>query len=51
MGRIFSYEEITEGRLPTAETFDNARQVYTELVAFGVNEGWLDGAFIYGSVL
>ena len=50
MGRVFSYEEITEGNLPTADTFDSAQQVFSELVASGVDKGWLDGAFVYGSV-
>lgn len=50
MGRIFSYEEITEDRLPTAESFHDAQKVFSELVADGINESWLDGAFVYGSV-
>lgn len=50
MGRIFSFEEIAEGRLPTTGAFDDARKVFSELANNGINEGWLDGAFIYGSV-
>lgn len=50
MGRIFSYEEIAEGRLPTPETFTNTHQVFSELAHEGIQDGWLDGAFVYGSV-
>lgn len=50
MGRIFSYSEITAGQVPEPATFSRAKDLFVELANTAVENGDLDGSFIYGSV-
>jgi predicted nucleotidyltransferase len=50
MGRIFSYEDISAGLVPTPGDFNVAATVFLEESELAIQEGLVDGAFVYGSV-
>lgn len=50
MGRIFTYEEIADQRYPAEADFSNALQTFNDLAPQAIKNGWLDGAFVFGSV-
>lgn len=50
MGRLFSYDEIKTGRIPTPETFNHVKCVFQESIQEGIINGTIDGGLIYGSV-
>lgn len=50
MGRVFSYDEIEQGRIPTQDQFELAKNLFCELSSNYVNQGIFSGAFIFGSV-
>lgn len=50
MGRIFSYEEIRSGKVPTPDDFEMAKDVFCGIVQAEVEVGHFDGGFIHGSV-
>lgn len=50
MGRVFSYEEIKSGKIPTPDDFEIAKDVFANMVEIEIDRGNIDGAFIYGSV-
>lgn len=50
MGRIFSYQDTAEERVPNPEVFDWARDAFTSLAETYIDIGRIDGSFIYGSV-
>ena len=50
MGRVFRYEQLTDGAAPDAETFSAAADAFVELSQKEISVGTLYGAFIFGSV-
>ena len=50
MGRVFSYESIESGQVPSPEDFNRAVSIFTNLTELEVQRGTIDGSFIYGSV-
>lgn len=50
MGRIFSYEEIESGRIPTPDDFEMAKDVFCGIVQAEIDGGHFDGGIIHGSV-
>jgi hypothetical protein len=49
MGRIFSYSTIEQGQVPQAHDFEQATGLFTELAEANIENGALDGSFVYGS--
>jgi hypothetical protein len=50
MSRVFSYEEIRDGRVPGSNVFDIALANFEEFSQNAVDNGIIDGSFVYGSV-
>ena len=50
MGRVFSYDEIEQGRVPNQGQFELARDLFCELSDNYVKQEIFSGAFIFGSV-
>lgn len=49
MGRIFSYTIIGAGSVPKPEDFEQASAVFVELAEANIENGVLNGSFVYGS--
>jgi hypothetical protein len=50
MGRVYSYETIESGQVPTVTDFDKATLAFVSSVKDALETGLVDGAFIFGSV-
>lgn len=50
MGRLFTYEQIETGLVPTPEDFVEAKDVFIASTEAEIEKGTVTGAFIYGSV-
>lgn len=50
MGRIFTYEQIDAGQIPTAEMFMTAKNTFFDAVEDQIDKGLVEGTFIFGSV-
>ena len=49
MGRVFTRSQLEQGRVPTAEDFENAIGAFSENIELGIRSGLIDGGAIFGS--
>ena len=50
MGKVFSYEEISNGAIPDHRSFSLALSNFEVLSKNAIEAGVIDGSFVYGSV-
>lgn len=50
MGRVFQYHEIEAGLVPSTVNFEAAANAFSDQVSSAIEQGYVDGAFIFGSV-
>lgn len=50
MGKVFSYEQVRRGKVPSLDDFMPATEAFLKLVQTGTKEEVFDGGFVFGSV-